>query len=953
MADKKKSGISIVPEFVAGEQPTADKFNAIGVQLERASSELEKSVGDIWGESYPYSSAKATKLTMAYGRKLNDAGAISGADSNGSFLDIANIARLIGPASALNPIELSNYGSLDVPDYTTEITSEALDTISKDKREFHLNYMPSSVDTTVTFDGADAATYFLGVGKVLHSEVTAAGEWCLTADGRLTCYDAIPVGELIYITYNTSPIEWGSGPSVQGSTFNVIPDPNQTATACAASLSGDDYYVTLPVITHAKINIFESSTSLGDSDASYQRQLYLPEVLQEAFITGDTIPEGFILLRNNDTGKVYSDATYVYDTASVIKVKNQELDTSVGYSIITIGSTITESIHDIRWKFDKHSHDGSYGEPPVHIKNISGILEDDPAKGQYVESSMLGNWMPQYLHRDGYDSSETNINDKNAMRGHLVLGLENSEGSPGTYMNGEVTFEDDFDSYGIHFGGEPSTTATHNYYGPIIKAEDGALLVQSSRTASNTFNKAGSVEVTGSSNVIISAGRKTWIDTDTTLPTNTVTPGLTGDARLNLGCTGDINIGSTTGSINIDSDTDMLLQTRDSSSGVLTVESKADTSGGGTSSSALNLLSGAGGVHVQAAKSIQLRCDSPTGSYGGAGGGAVGSGVLVTNTASGAGDSADAVFKVVGSHSAGAPAMVRFRQDVTIGGTAHQGKDILYLEAQWEDNFAVSNRWNEWLKFYNNGVGAGGPAVRGGVRMVGPDSGGQENNDLEYVVARTDQGDYFTTGMFSGGATNDGNGLSIRSDVLPYFACFYSGNQDYGEWFECGDLQEWKGYIEEKYEMSLESFVSLQTAHEDSKRSLKLPEGMIVYVRDDEAKDGGRMAQFYRNGPGLPFVITNRAFVVGNSPPPPTDEDSPTVGEILSFMGQVPVYIAGSFSLGDLIIPHPDVPNIGKAISIDDANLKDYKNAVGSVMSSYEVESEKEVNLVLVAIGKK
>jgi hypothetical protein len=72
MADKKKAGVSVVPTFVAGEQPTADKFNAIGVQLQRAASELEKAVGDVWGESWPYSATDSTKLTLPYGRNLTD-----------------------------------------------------------------------------------------------------------------------------------------------------------------------------------------------------------------------------------------------------------------------------------------------------------------------------------------------------------------------------------------------------------------------------------------------------------------------------------------------------------------------------------------------------------------------------------------------------------------------------------------------------------------------------------------------------------------------------------------------------------------------------------------------------------------------------------------------------------------------------------------------------------------
>ena len=53
----------------------------------------------------------------------------------------------------------------------------------------------------------------------------------------------------LQLVMKTVPIAWGTGPDVPGSTYNVIPDPNQTANSgpqCTASVSGDGYVVTLP-----------------------------------------------------------------------------------------------------------------------------------------------------------------------------------------------------------------------------------------------------------------------------------------------------------------------------------------------------------------------------------------------------------------------------------------------------------------------------------------------------------------------------------------------------------------------------------------------------------------------------------------------------------------------------------------------------------------------------------
>ena len=980
MADKKISGNSVDIVWTDGEQLVANKLNAYSAILSRVSSELEKAVGDVWGESYPYSDASSTKLTLEYGRKLNDAGSLPGAEE--SYLDIANIARLIGPASALNPIELSNYGPEGASArYTTEILDEQLPTAGAAKREFVLNYNPYDT-TAVTVAGSfDPAVYFVNQ-KTTHDDVNASGDWCVTANGRLTTFHALPTADSYYVTYETSPVEWGGGPAVQGSTYNVIPDINQAATGsgCTATAIDDYYTIALPIITHGKINQAETSTALDDNDASYLEQLYLPVVLQESFTVGDTIPEGFLYLRNNETGKVYSDATYVYSNESSFYIKNVELDVSATYTTFTVGSTITENIHDIRWKLNNHTHDGSYGEPPVHVEDIAGILEHDPEKGQYVESRMPGNWMPQYLHRDGYDSTEVNINDKNAMRGHLVLGLENSENDPGDYVNGEVVFEDDLDSYAIHFGGKPSTTATRNFYGPIIKAEDGALLVQSSRTASSTFNKAGSVEVTGSSNVIISAGQKTWIDTDTTLPTNTVIPGLTGDARLNLGCTGNINVGSTVGDINLtadDGDCNLTAGDRvrilstgahdqaskadhspDTTSVMIDVTSVGDYKGGNITLAAGGSRPDLGeGVHIDGdthgVGSVRLctnwnRASSFTVSNGYSGNGANSTGVKILGTDNTSyGEDERPLLYVKGTRYTpdDAPVLAWMYHELDGNFFAGAGSDpgnpdVLYLSLDGVNGF--TGRYDEWLQFRVENL-TGSPTC-GGVRRI--DTGGASIERAALVIMEDSDGS---------GDGSDGNGFEHwDAGHLPQttsYACqFYSNGADYGEWIQCGNPSEWA----DLFEGELEALLEKKCDHQKSHRIFGLPEGIVVYVRDDKpyGKDEEAYAQFYRKGPGIPMVISNHALVVGNAPK--LEAGKIAIGEVISFMGQLPVIVKGPSKMGDLLMPSETDLNFCVAVSPESLTIAQYTKAIGTVLgnSSEEIKSN-QFDKVLAAIGKK
>lgn len=465
MADKKKAGVSVVPEFVAGEQPTADKFNAISVQLERASSELEKSVGDVWGESWPYSTSSTTKLTLPYGRNLTNDGKVNNAYD--SFLDIANIARLIGPAANLNPTFPEFFDGEADPIYSVEDEVLQSTSATEERREFWLRF-PPDLSSSIPAPGGTAGAS-LTRRTLTHDLVRASGDWCVTEDRKFTTFDPVPIGQSLTVTYQTTPQAWGTGPDVPGSTYNVIPDPNQTAstsgTQCTATPAGDGYTVQLPTASHTRINDNGTNTQLnGDGDIAEAAQLSLPRVLRDNFIAGDVIPEGFVYLRDNVTGKLYSDAVYRYNDSNTLRVENVELDVAHGFSVITIGSTITEAIHDLRYKWFRHSHDGTYGEAPIHVSSLAGILESEGDTGIYVTSQIANNWMPQYLHRDGY-RADSDANDNNIMRGDLVIGK--SSASPGSYHDASGL------SYSLYLGDTLTGPRFYNNNGALVQYIQG------------------------------------------------------------------------------------------------------------------------------------------------------------------------------------------------------------------------------------------------------------------------------------------------------------------------------------------------------------------------------------------------------------------------------------------------------------------------------------------------
>ena len=117
-----------------------------------------------------------------------------------------------------------------------------------------------------------------------------------------------------------------------------------------------------------------------------------------------------------------------------------------------------------------------------------------------------------------------------------------------------------------------------------------------------------------------------------------------------------------------------------------------------------------------------------------------------------------------------------------------------------------------------------------------------------------------------------------------------------------------------------------------------IPSGTIVYVREQKV---------WMTGPGTPMAVTTRSAIVGNN----INTKNPWV--VLSFIGQLPVYIHGPAKEGDLLIPDEVTPMSVVAIDKDTCTFEQYKKAIGTCWEAAEQKVERELHQVMCAIGVK
>jgi hypothetical protein len=117
-----------------------------------------------------------------------------------------------------------------------------------------------------------------------------------------------------------------------------------------------------------------------------------------------------------------------------------------------------------------HEHNGDFGESHIEASSIVGWTKQAGPNGPFTKSRVDGNFAPQYLHRDGFQSTDSGPNDRNIMRGNLVIGAENK--LAGSNHN-------DFGpSFDIRFGTITGPSIKkNNLYELVISCTEGVKIV--------------------------------------------------------------------------------------------------------------------------------------------------------------------------------------------------------------------------------------------------------------------------------------------------------------------------------------------------------------------------------------------------------------------------------------------------------------------------------------------
>ena len=213
-----------------------------------------------------------------------------------------------------------------------------------------------------------------------------------------------------------------------------------------------------------------------------------------------------------------------------------------------------------------------------------------------------------------------------------------------------------------------------------------------------------------------------------------------------------------------------------------------------------------------------------------------------------------------------------------------------------------------YVRFYSDSSTMG--SIRGTDASTDPVFYSWHSSNFEYCERSSDS--------TSGDATT-----SVTAQAIGHVK-YVSGGADYGEWMQAGDVDQWKPYTE---------------GLNEGRSTLGLPEGLIVYVR------GGK---FYKSPGGTAMVVTHRAIVVGNEVEGKWPKSE---GQVLSFIGQVPVFVKGPCSDGDYLIPHETEDGAARAVAPGAIEFSQYQQAIGTAWGA--AEAHDGVTLVLCAVGKK
>ena len=171
--------------------------------------------------------------------------------------------------------------------------------------------------------------------------------------------------------------------------------------------------------------------------------------------------------------------------------------------------------------------------------------------------------------------------------------------------------------------------------------------------------------------------------------------------------------------------------------------------------------------------------------------------------------------------------------------------------------------------------------------------------------------DFDASGSYSHAfyAYRDGTATEYEEGEMTSGLQFTSAAADFAEYFD----------IDRNYDWGSKS--------QDLHKPIVLPEGYIVYVKDN---------MIHKDPVGIPLVVSRSAIVAGN--------DRGSFENMLSFCGQLRVFVKGPVETGDLLVP---MENICVPIKKEDATMSQYIDAIGRAAESSEEECLKKINCLV------
>ena len=387
------------PLFIDGERPSATKFNSLFAYLNLNILLVSSAIGNSRG-----------KTEIKYSEPLYRSLQQTQID-----LNILSLSDAIGPLSSLNP---RSYENLLNPD---NFVTEDIDSgISQHKLKYEVKDSISIDDYNIVtdisnLDSANKYFYDFNTNSIIFKQNTS---------------------NQLSVTYKTK--DSFRKFSYLGSGFNVVPHPYQlddtnNKLRITATAIPNQYTIALPKVTRNQSNniITNSETNvLNETNSLFEYQIEIPKFIWDTYnpqVYLKNIPSNVISLKCLDTGEVFDKASYKIIDIKTIQVSNLSISAScladMKFVLLFSGaSNITMNVDDLHKKMGGHTHDGSYGEERIDIKNIAGIFYTQHNDYKYYPSNNIPlNHMPQYLHRNGWAHNSDSINNDNAMNGPLVL----------------------------------------------------------------------------------------------------------------------------------------------------------------------------------------------------------------------------------------------------------------------------------------------------------------------------------------------------------------------------------------------------------------------------------------------------------------------------------------------------------------------------------------------------